>query len=154
MKTSMLRAAGGTVDAGGLMALRPGTRANKLVRQAIRHLSRQLRHTAGRLEGLNYRLAGRRPDPNVVDTVLADRVRSQLGALEKQLDLPHVHVTAEDHVVLLGGDVATGADSRAVEETVAGVSGVSGVQGVRNHPHVGLADGDTRPSEGHTRGAV
>jgi hypothetical protein len=151
MKTSMLRAAGGTVVAGSLMAVRPGTRANKLVCRAIRHLSRQLRHTAGRLEGLSYRLAGRRPDPNVVDTVLADRVRSQLGALEKRRDLPHVHVTAEDHIVLLVGDVATDADSRAVEEAVAGVSGV---QGVRNHLHVGLADGDTRPSEGHARGAV
>jgi uncharacterized protein (DUF2267 family) len=85
------------------------------------------------------------PDPRVDDRTLADRVRSALGPLEKRLDLPHVHVMADDHIVLLHGEVSTGEDAEAVEDAVARVSGV---QGVESYLHVGLLSSDTRPSDG------
>jgi uncharacterized protein (DUF2267 family) len=77
--------------------------------------------------------------------VLADRVRSSLGPLERRLDLPHVHVLVEERTVLLHGDVASAADARAIE---AHVAGVAGVEQVESHLHVGLLPSDARPSAG------
>ena len=95
--------------------------------------------------GILYRLAGRKPDPDVADDVLADRIRSSLGPLEKRLDVPRVHVMVEDHVALLHGDVPDVCDAAAIEHAVMRVSGVDGVE---SHLHAGLLVGDTRPSEG------
>ena len=95
--------------------------------------------------GILYRLAGRHPDPNVSDDVLADRIRSSIGPLEKRLDVPHVHVTVEDKVVILHGDVPATADARSIEHAI---MGVSGVRGIESHLHAGLIAGDTRPSQG------
>jgi uncharacterized protein (DUF2267 family) len=97
---------------------------------------------------LHGRFCGRpvsTPDPNVDDLTLGDRVRSSLGPLEKRLDLPHVHVLVEDHVVLLHGEVVNDSDAEAIEEAVLSVSGVRGIE---SYLHVGLVSGDTRPSEG------
>jgi uncharacterized protein (DUF2267 family)/osmotically-inducible protein OsmY len=145
MRTTARRAAGTVALAGGAVLLRPGTRANKWMRRRIEAANRRLRHVSGRLKGVSYRLRGRRPDPDVIDNVLADRIRSSLGGLEKQLDLPHVHVMVEDHVALLHGEVSSDVDADQLEKSVAAVSGVVGVE---SYLHVGLAGGDTRPSEG------
>ncbi|WP_250282228.1 BON domain-containing protein, partial [Frankia sp. CiP1_Cm_nod2] len=107
--------------------------------------ARRLRYLRGWLRGLRYRLAGGRPDPRVADDILADRVRSRLGPVTRGLDVPRVHVTVRDHVVILHGDVATAADTIAVEEAVWRTSGVEGVVSML---HEGLVRGDTRPSEG------
>lgn len=107
-----------------------------------------LAHRAGELRGLWYRISGRHPDPDVDDLTLADRVRSELGPLEHRLDLPHVHVMVEDHVVLLHGDVAGGEDAAAIESAV---RRVSGVEGVESYLHVGLLRSDTRPSRGRSQ---
>lgn len=131
--------------AGGAVALRPGTAVNKAVRQAVRTAGRRVRHMAGQVKGTAYRLSGGHPDPRVSDDVLADRIRSSLGPIEKRLDLPRIHVMVEKHVALLHGDVATTADA---EELVAAVERVPGVAGVQSRLHVGLLPGDTRPSEG------
>ena len=131
--------------AGGAVALRPGTSVNKALRQWVRAAGRTLRHLSGRLRGTAYRLSGGHPDPRVPDDVLADRIRSSLGPIEKRLDLPRIHVMVEKHVVLLHGDVATTADA---DELVAAVERVPGVAGVESRLHVGLLPGDTRPSEG------
>jgi hypothetical protein len=93
------------------------------------------------------RIAGRQPEPRVGDDVLADRIRSSLGPLRKRLDVPHVHVTVERHVVLLHGEVGTEADATAIERAV---RQVSGVRGIESYLHIGLLDSDTRPSEGRT----
>jgi len=77
--------------------------------------------------------------------VLADRIRSSLGPLERRLDLPRIHVMVEDHVALLHGETTTDAD---IDQLVAAVGGVSGVVGVESYLHVGLISGDTRPSSG------
>jgi uncharacterized protein (DUF2267 family) len=138
-------AAGAVVLGGGIVLLRPGTRANDAVRRLAEHLSRRLRFEGGRLEGLGYRLRGGRPDPDVGGNVLADRIRSSLGPLEKRLDTPHVHVMVEDHVALLHGEVGTEAEAEAIEAEVARVSGVLGVE---SYLHVGLLPGDERPSTG------
>jgi uncharacterized protein (DUF2267 family) len=90
------------------------------------------------------------PDPNVDDLTLGDRVRSTLGPLEKRLDVPHVHVLVEDHIVLLHGEVAHESDAVAIEDAVLGISGVHGIE---SYLHIGLVAGDTRPSEGAGHGA-
>lgn len=116
---------------------------NLLVHAA--ELAARARSRRGRLQGVAYRLSGRRPDPDVDHNVLADRIRSTLGPLEARLDLPHVHVLVEDHVALLHGDVATEAQADEIE---AAVAAVSGVEGVESYLHIGLLPSDTRPSEG------
>lgn len=144
MRALTRRTAGGLAVVGGALVLRPGTRAGRAVRHRAQALGRHLRYFAGRLNGVNYRLRGRHPDPAVSDNTLADRIRSSLGPLEKRLDLPHIHVMAEGHIALLHGEVATEADADEIE---AAVTAVPGVLGVESYLHVGL-DGGTRPSAG------
>lgn len=147
---TMTKGAAGAAGAGGILlagaiAFRPGTRANREVRRTLDHAGRRLRYLGGRLQGVGYRAGGHHPDPDVTDNVLADRVRSTLGSLERQLDLPRVHVMAENHTVLLHGDVPGERDAARIERAAAAVSGVAGVQ---SHLHVGLTPGETRPSAG------
>lgn len=135
----------GAAAAGVVMTLRPGTRANRRACRALDQARRRLRYLDGRLQGANYRLSGRHPDTDVVDNVLADRIRSMLGRTERRLDLPHVHVMVEDHVALLHGEVGSEEDAEAIEDAVAAVAGVAGVE---SYLHPGLTRGDTRPSAG------
>ena len=79
------------------------------------------------------------------DDILADRIRSSLGVIEKRLDVPRVHVMVENHVALLHGELPT---ERDVEEIEHAARAVPGVRGVESYLHVGLGAGDTRPSEG------
>jgi uncharacterized protein (DUF2267 family) len=64
--------------------------------------------------------------------------------LEKRLDLPRVHIMAEDHVILLHGVVGSERDADELEQTVRRMPGVAGVE---SYLHVGLLAGDTRPSQ-------
>ena len=137
--------------AGALTAIvlvRIAKRPSRALRRGVDVLGRRLRYTRGRLDGARYRLARRTPDPDVADDVLADRIRSRLGPLEKQLDVPRVHITVQDHVALLHGDVPDERDAEAIERAV---RDVSGVRGTESHLHVGLGTGNTRPSEGRAR---
>ena len=117
----------------------------RLSRRVAHSVTRRARFQRGRLEGFRYRLAGRHPDPAAEGPVLADRVRSVLGALEHRLDVPRIHVMADGHHVLLHGDVATDGQAEALVDEVRRVPGVHEVE---SHLHVGLFSGDTRPSEG------
>jgi uncharacterized protein (DUF2267 family) len=135
--------AGAAAAVGAVLAARPELRHH--VRRGGDAAARHLQRLAGQWQGARYRLAGRVPDPDVDDATLADRVRSSIGPVVKRLDLPHVHVMAEEHVVLLHGEVSTPADARVIEEAVRAVSGVDGVE---SYLHVGLLDSDTRPSSG------
>ena len=123
----------------------PDTKGRKALNRGGDRLSREFRFRRGRLDGLRYRLQGRRPDPVVPGDVLADRIRSSLGHLEAKLDLPHIHVMVEDRIALLHGDVASLEDAERIEQAVAAVSGVWGVE---SYLHLGLIPGDTRPSKG------
>jgi uncharacterized protein (DUF2267 family) len=146
MRTATRRTAEGLAAVGGaIVVFRPGTRANRAARHQLGALGRHLRHFAGRLHGVSYRLRDRHPDPNVSGNVLADRIRSSLGPLEKRLDLPHIHVMAEGQVALLHGEVGTEAEAEELEATVGAVSGVLGVE---SYLHIGLGRGNTRPSAG------
>ena len=145
MRVSARRLMGGAILSGGAVLLRPGTPANRFVCGRIGDASKRLRYLSGQLPGVQYRLSGGRPDPDVIDNVLADRIRSELGAMEKGMDIPHIHVMVEDHVALLHGEVDDEAHAKRIEHAV---SRVSGVKGVESYLHVGLGHGDTRPSEG------
>lgn len=137
------------VSAAAVVALRSavggGTAGRRRLRRAGDRAARAVRYRAGRWQGVSYRLKGRRPDPDVSDLVLADRIRSTLGPLERRLDLPHVHVMVEDHTVLLHGEVDSHRHLDQIEKAVAQVAGVVGVE---SYLHVGLGRGDTRPSQG------
>lgn len=142
------------VVAGGALAigvcLRETVAGRRLSRKLARTVSRTARYQRGRLEGLRYRMAGRRPNPDVDEHVLADRVRSVLGPLEHRLDIPRVHVQAHDHEVLLHGEVATEQQAREIVEASRAVPGVGKVL---SRLHVGLFAGDSRPSEGEKHSA-
>lgn len=120
----------------------------RMLRRGVEVAARKVRYAKGRLEGLRYRLAGGRPDSAVSDDVLADRIRSSLGPIEKRLDVPRVHVMVEDHVALLHGAVPSTEDAHAIERAA---RAVVGVRGVASYLHVGLGAGDTRPSAGRSR---
>jgi uncharacterized protein (DUF2267 family) len=121
------------------------------VRRGVDGLRKRARYTAGRLEGVSYRLSGRTPDPDVADDVLADRIRSTLGPLEHHLDVPRVHVMVEHHIVLLHGEVPSLTDRASIEGTVLSVPGVRGLE---SYLHVGLTPGSTRPSAGRAEAAA
>ncbi len=142
----MMGAAAAT--AGAVVVVRwPCTAVSRKARRTITHVGGRLRYAEGRVKGASYRLRGREPDPAVIDNVLADRIRSSLGRLERELDLPRVHVMVERHVALLHGEVGNLYDAEAIERAVAAVPGVAGVE---SYLHVGLGRWDTRPSAGHT----
>jgi uncharacterized protein (DUF2267 family) len=134
-----------SVAAAAREAFRRRAHMQKLLRRANATMARRRRYFAGLIEGDLYRAGGNHPDPDVDDSVLADRVRSMLGPIEKRLDVPHVHVMCEDHVVLLHGDVGSDNEADRIERMA---EKVSGVRGVRSFLHVGLLAGDSRPSEG------
>jgi hypothetical protein len=142
----LVQMAGLTAGAlGAVAAAAPDTAVGRSARRIADRLSRDVRYAVASAPGILYRLAGRQPEPNVSDDVLADRVRSSIGPLEKRLDLPRVHVMVDDHVVVVHGDVASERDACAIEHAILRVSGVEGVE---SHLHPGLAPGDTRPSQG------
>jgi uncharacterized protein (DUF2267 family) len=117
------------------------------VRLAVRSAARRVHYQMGRLEGLRYRATGRRPDPSAGGPRLADRIRSVLGPLQRELDIPRVHVMAVDHDVVLHGDVASEEQARTLVDVVHAIPGVARVD---SHLAVGFFRGETRPSEGRS----
>lgn len=120
--------------------------SSRSISAVIRRRAHDLRN---RWKGMRYRLAGRRPDPWVGDEILADRVRSTLGPLEKVLDVPRVHVEVHDHVASLHGEVGEQSDAN---ELVRATNRISGIFGIESFLHVGLRP-DARPSEGRSHPA-
>lgn len=78
------------------------------------------------------------------DTALADYVRTVIGPLIKELDLPRIHAMAEGRTILLHGVVGSEADAQRIEESVAAIPDVDSLQ---SHLHIGLLSGDHRPSQ-------
>jgi uncharacterized protein (DUF2267 family) len=142
----LVQTAGLTVGVIGLIAASaPETGVGRAARKVARRLARDVRYVASSMPGISYRLSGRQPDPDVSDDILADRIRSSIGPLEKSLDIPHVHVMVEDHVAIIHGDVPDVDDAHSIAHAI---MSVSGVRGVESHLHAGLIAGDTRPSQG------
>lgn len=145
MKRIVRTLVGAGLLAGGVVALRPGTKTHRALRHGVELATRRVRYAGGRLTGVRYRLRGGHPATGADDGVIADRVRSTLGALTKQLDVPHVHVMVEDGIVLLHGVVDTATQAVEIEHATLEVFGVTGVE---SYLHVGLTPSDTRPSAG------
>jgi uncharacterized protein (DUF2267 family) len=142
----LLRVSALAAGAIGYVAVKtPESGVGRTARRVADRLGRDIRYAVASAPGLLYRLAGRAPDPEVSDDILADRIRSSVGPLEKRLDVPHVHVMVRDHVAVLHGDVPDEGDACAIERAVMRVSGVDGVE---SHLHAPLLAGDTRPSAG------
>ena len=142
----LMQAAGLTAGVIGVVAASaPDTAIGRAARRLADRLGRDVRYASATAPGVLYRLRGRTPDPDVSDDVLADRIRSSIGPLEKRLDMPRVHVTVDDHVAVLHGDVPCESSAFRIEHAVMRVSGVYGVE---SHLHPGLLSGDTRPSQG------
>lgn len=110
-----------------------------------RRAAARLKDLSHRFEGMAYRVADRQPDPHVSDGVITQRVRSQLGPVERRLDVPRLHVTVHDHIAELRGVVGT---ERQAETLIEAVRDVAGVHGVLSFLHIGYGPGDTKPSEG------
>jgi uncharacterized protein (DUF2267 family) len=148
MRTTKVLVRAGAVTAmaiGAVAVVAPDTEVGRAARRLANRLSRDVRYAVASAPGILYRLAGRRPDPHVADDVLADRIRSSLGPLERRLDVPHIHVMVDHHIAILHGVVDTDAEAARLEFAV---MNISGVEGVESHLHHGLTAGDTRPSEG------
>lgn len=128
----------------GIAVLERTPAGRRLSRRLARRVARAARYESGRLDGVRYRMAGRAPDPSVTDALLADRVRSVLGTLERRLDVPRIHVLACGHDVMLHGDVGTEEQAGLLAEAVRAVPGVASVD---SRLHVGYFSGDSRPSE-------
>jgi uncharacterized protein (DUF2267 family) len=135
----------GVVGAAAIAA--PDTPGGRAIRRLADRLARDVRYAVATAPGILYRLAGRQPNPDVPDDILADRIRSTLGPVLKQLDLPHVHVMVANHVALLHGDVGKAYEADVIEHAVLDIPGVEGIE---SHLHSGLIRGETRPSLGRS----
>jgi uncharacterized protein (DUF2267 family) len=107
------------------VAVVAGVRARR--HQIWRSMRRRQRYLEGRVRGLGYRVARRHPDPDVPDHVLAQRVRSVLGPIQKRLTTRRVHVIVCDHVVSLRGTVPSAEAAQTIVNATLGVSGVNSV---------------------------
>jgi osmotically-inducible protein OsmY len=116
--------------------------ARHKVRDAGDRAQAGLRKTAGQVRGRAAQFGSSSED--VDEVTLADRVRSQLGPLEKRLDVPRVLVTVEGTTVKLHGEVPSPEDARTLENAAREVRGVTALE---SHLAVGLSSGATRPSE-------
>lgn len=137
------------VGATAVAALRPEGRA--AVRRVGARAQREARHLRGVVAGTKYRVLGHHPDPSVPDDVVADRVRSILGPIEKRLDLPRVHVMVDNRIVMLHGEVGSADDARQLEQAALRVPGADSIE---SHLHVGLSKGTSRPSSGRFETAL
>lgn len=132
---------------GGVVTATRDTGFGRAARRLVAEVDRRTRSVQSAWPGIRYRATGQHPATDVSDDVLADRVRSVLGRVERRLDLPKARVSVDDGVVTLHGAVGSDVDAHELEYTA---HRVPGVRGVASYLHVGLGASDTRPSEGRT----
>jgi len=119
-------AAGASVAAiGGWLA----TRSKSLTKNAGPYLHRAVHES----KGLAYRAMRRHPSTTVDDSVLADRIRSTIGPLEKQLHNARINVTVEHGIAILHGDIGSREAALQLEEAVRGVAGVRDIRSQLSH---------------------
>jgi BON domain len=87
-----------------------------------------LRRTANRAKGLVYGMTRRHPSTTVDDSVLADRIRSTIGPLEKQLHNSRINVTVENGIAILHGVIGSPEAATQIEQAVREVAGVKGIR--------------------------
>jgi hypothetical protein len=99
---------------GTVAAASPARGPGRWLRRAAWHLGDDARYVAAAVPGLTYRLSGERPDADVADDIVAERVRARLGLITKHLGLPTVTVRVIDHVALLEGGVRRRGEARRI----------------------------------------
>jgi osmotically-inducible protein OsmY len=124
----LLRTAGALGATAAMIAAWRAPRLRRRARHTARLAAAEARHLRGVVRGIEYRAAGREPDPMVDDLTLADRVRSELGRLEHRLDIPRVHVMVRNHVATLHGEVHRDDEVAELERRVLQVAGIWGVR--------------------------
>jgi hypothetical protein len=105
------------------------TRSKSLTKTAIPSLHRAV----NKAKGMTYRAMRRHPSTTVDDSVLADRIRSSIGPLEKQLHSSRINVTVENGIAILHGDIESPEAAAQVEDAVRGVAGVHGIRSHLSH---------------------
>jgi len=105
------------------------TRSKSLTKNASPYLHR----TVDQAKGLAYRAMRRHPSTTVDDSVLADRIRSTIGPLEKQLHNSRINVTVENGIAILHGDIDSREAATRIEEAVRGVAGVRDIRSHLSH---------------------
>ena len=113
------------VAIGGWLA----TRSKSLTKNASPYLHR----TVNQAKGWAYRATRRHPSTPVDDSVLADRIRSTIGPLEKQLHNSRINVTVENGIAILHGDIESPEAAIQIEDAVRGVAGVHGIRSHLSH---------------------
>lgn len=125
-RRTLLRVVAALAATGAAASVARDAHLRHLLRHGLRRAERELHHLEGALRGVRYHALGGEPDPMALDSVLADRVRSELGRLERRLDVPHVHVSVRRHAATLHGEVGGEADAAEIEKRVLQVSGIWG----------------------------
>jgi hypothetical protein len=102
-------------------------------RSLTHNASPSLHRTVNQAKGLAYRATRRHPSTRVDDSVLADRIRSTIGPLEKQLHNARINVTVEDGIAILHGDIDSPEAAKQIEEAVRSIAGVHGIRSHLSH---------------------
>jgi hypothetical protein len=102
------------------------TRSKSMTKNARPYLHGTVNHA----KGWAYRATRRHPSTKVEDSVLADRIRSTIGPLEKELHSSRINVTVEHGIAILHGDIESPEAASKIEDAV---RAVAGVQDVRSH---------------------
>jgi len=110
---------------GGWLAMRS--------KSLTKNVSPYLHRTVNQAKGLTYRAMRRHPSSTVDDSVLADRIRSTIGSLEKQLHSSRINVTVENGIAILHGDIEPPEAATQIENAVRGVAGVHGIRSHLSH---------------------
>jgi osmotically-inducible protein OsmY len=105
------------------------TRSGSLTKNVKPYLHRSVNHA----KGLAYRATRRHPSTRVDDSILADRIRSTIGPLEKRLHNSRVNVTVENGIAILHGDIESPEAATQIEDAVRAVAGVHGIRSHLSH---------------------
>jgi osmotically-inducible protein OsmY len=105
------------------------TRSKSLTKNASPYLHR----TVHQAKGVAYRAMRRHPSTTVDDSVLADRIRSTIGPLEKQLHNSRINVTVENGIAILHGDIESREAATQIEDAVRGIAGVRDIRSRLTH---------------------
>jgi hypothetical protein len=119
-------AAGASVTAIGVWL---AARSKSLHKDVSPYLHRAVNHA----KALAYRATRRHPSTKVDDSVLADRIRSTIGPLEKQLHNSRINLTVENGIAILHGDIESPEAATQIEEAVRAVAGVHGIRTHLSH---------------------
>ena len=109
-KFLMTTAAGASTAIGARVLFASGSRARRVLARSGDRLARLARFRIGQWNGLSYRMRGRRPDADITDNVLADRIRSSI--------VRHRHPDSKALHALVSAVTAAGVDAARARSVV------------------------------------